>query len=89
VLAGKDLEGVRFRVTDRNQFNATGFGLELAYALQKLYPGKIDFEANAKLIGNRAVLDALKSGAEPAAIAVLMEPSLAAFRAQRASSLLY
>jgi hypothetical protein len=29
VLAGKDVEGVRFLVTDRNLFNAVGFGLGL------------------------------------------------------------
>jgi uncharacterized protein YbbC (DUF1343 family) len=89
VLAGKDVEGVKFVVTDRNQFNATRFGLEIAYALQKLYPGKIDFEACAKLIGNRAVLDSLKSGAEPAAIAARMQAAVSAFQEKRVRALLY
>lgn len=29
-----------------------------------LYPGKIDFNANWKLIGNAAVIDALKAGSD-------------------------
>lgn len=89
VLAGKTVEGVRFLVTDRDRFNASAFGFEIAYALQKLYPGKIDFEACARLIGSRAVVEALKAGAEPAAIRALAAPALEAFQRRRAGSLLY
>ncbi len=32
-------------IANRDLFNSIRLGLELAYALQKLYPGKIDFEA--------------------------------------------
>jgi uncharacterized protein YbbC (DUF1343 family) len=88
-LAGKEIEGVRFLVTDRDRFNAAGFGLEIAYALQTLYPGKIDFEACARLIGSRAVVEALKAGADPAAIAALTDPAVTAFQLRRAGSLLY
>src|SRR4029077_15375834 len=35
--------GARFVITDRGQFDSIRLGLEVAYALQKLYPGKIDF----------------------------------------------
>ncbi len=41
---GKPVEGVRFVVTNRELFSSVRLGLEIAYALQKLYPGKIDFE---------------------------------------------
>ena len=37
-------EGVRFVITDRDQFDSIRLGLEVAYALHKLYLGKIDFE---------------------------------------------
>lgn len=89
VLAGTDVEGVRFLVTDRDHFDATAFGLELALALEKLYPEKMDFEASYKLIGNRAVIDALKAGMAPEAVRALMEPSVTAFRERRATATLY
>jgi len=89
VLSGEEIEGVRFLITDRDRFNAARFGLEIAYALQKLYPGKVDFEACRNLIGHRATIDALKSGAEPAAILAQMDASMAAFQEERARALLY
>ena len=47
-------------ITDRNAFDSTRFGLEIGYALQKLYPGKIDWDTNRFLIGNHAVIQAGK-----------------------------
>ena len=46
------IEGVRFVVTNRELFDSTRLGLELAAALAKLYPGKIDFTASRRLIGS-------------------------------------
>ncbi|MEO8099524.1 MAG: exo-beta-N-acetylmuramidase NamZ domain-containing protein [Acidobacteriota bacterium] len=89
ILGDKALEGVRFVVTDRDIFDAVGFGLELAYALQKLYPGKIDFEACRNLIGNRAVLDALKAGQDPTTIATAGHLSIDSFLSRRMAFLLY
>ena len=40
---GVRIEGVRFEITNRELLDSTRLGLELAAALQKLYPGKIDF----------------------------------------------
>jgi uncharacterized protein YbbC (DUF1343 family)/CubicO group peptidase (beta-lactamase class C family) len=57
----QDKHGVRFVVTDRTDFDAVRFGLELAVVLRTLYPNKLDFEASRNLIGNRGVVDALKS----------------------------
>jgi uncharacterized protein YbbC (DUF1343 family) len=51
-LAGKTVEGVRFVITDRDVFDSTRLGAEVAAALQKLYPGKIDLLVNKSLIGN-------------------------------------
>ncbi len=45
--------------------NSVRVGLDVAHALQRLYPGKINFEACRFLIGSREVIDALKSGASP------------------------
>lgn len=83
------IQGVRFVVTDRNAFDSTRLGLEIAYALQKLYPGKIDFDVNRKLIGNHAVIDALKTGEDPRNIVQKMQGALQTFAGTRQSYLLY
>jgi uncharacterized protein YbbC (DUF1343 family) len=82
-FAGKTIDGVRFLVTNRDIFDSTRLGTELAAALQKLYPGKIDFMVNKGLIGSLSFIATLKSGAVPPP-----EP-LDAFLAMRAKYLLY
>ncbi len=64
-FAGQWIEGVRFIVTDREAFSAARLGLELAGALEKLFPGRLALEANRSLIGNLGVLQALKAGEDP------------------------
>ena len=64
-------------------------GLEVAYALQKLYPGKINFEACRLLIGNRKVIDALKNGEDPRTIEQGLEDGLQSFIDRRKPFLLY
>jgi uncharacterized protein YbbC (DUF1343 family) len=79
--------GVRFVVTDRNQVRSVELGLEIAAALLRLYPGKIDLDLCARLIGSRRVIDALKKGADPR---TMVPPgTLDAFLAQRQRFLLY
>ena len=86
---GQTIEGVRFVVTDRNAFDSTRFGLEIASALQKLYPGKIDLDTNRSLIGNRAVIQALKDGTDPRTIVQNMQDSVRQFVDRRARYLIY
>src|SRR5262249_35084431 len=86
---GRTIEGVRFVITNRDQFDAVRFGVELAYALQKLYPQKIDFELSKLLIGNRKAIDALRNGEEPSAILQRMGDDVSAFLARRRPFLLY
>ncbi len=81
--------GVRFVIVNREQFNSVRLGLELANALQKLYPGKIDLESCRFLIGNRKVIDALKRGEDPRAIEQGWQEDLRTFRERRAPYLLY
>jgi uncharacterized protein YbbC (DUF1343 family) len=88
-LAGKMIEGVRFVITDRNSFDGTRLGLELGYALEKLYPGKIPWEENRFLIGNHRVVAAGKAGVDPRMTVQDMEDSLASFLNKRAKYLLY
>ena len=87
--AGKVIDGVRFVVTDRDAFDSTRFGLEVAYALGKLYPGKIDVEVNRNLIGNRSLMDAIKSGDDPRNSVRKMKDPLLAFSDVRKRYLLY
>jgi uncharacterized protein YbbC (DUF1343 family) len=89
VGAGKKLGGVRFVVTDRDAFDAVGFGVEVASALKALYPAKADFESSRNLIGSRAVVDALKSGEDTSAIATKIQSSVAPFLIRREKFLLY
>ena len=86
---GKSIEGVRFVVLNREQFNSVRLGLEIAYALQKLYPGKLDFESCRLLIGNRGVIEAMKAGEDPRTIEQRLEDDVNAFLARRRPFLLY
>ena len=82
-------EGVRFVITDRDQFDSIRLGLEVACALHKLYPGKIDLELSKQLIGNRKVIDALKAGDDPRVIEQGLMNDIAAFMNRRRPFLLY
>lgn len=86
---GQWISGVRFVITDRNAFDSVRLGLEVAYALDKLYPGRISLETNRFLIGNHAVLDALRKDIDPKTILENLEPSLTEFVARREKYLLY
>ena len=86
---GQRIEGVRFVITDRNQFDSTRFGLELGYALEKLYPGKIPWDTNRFLIGNHKVIAAGREAVDPRTTVQQMEESLAGFLQQREKYLLY
>ena len=81
--------GVRFVITNRDQFDSIRLGLEVASALHKLYPGKIDFELSKQLIGNRKVIDALKAGEDPRVIEQGLMNDIAAFMNRRRPFLLY
>ncbi|MBI4905393.1 MAG: DUF1343 domain-containing protein [Acidobacteria bacterium] len=88
-LKGVACQGVRFVVTDRERLNAPRLGLEIAVALEKLYPGKIDFAKNEKLIGSKAVIEALKKATDPRVIEQDYDARLMEFIAMREKYLLY
>jgi uncharacterized protein YbbC (DUF1343 family)/CubicO group peptidase (beta-lactamase class C family) len=89
VFKGKTIEGVRFVIVNRETFSAVRLGLELAFALQRLYPGKLDLEACRLSIGNRKVIDAIKAGTDPGTIEAHIAEDLAVFAARRKPFLLY
>ena len=88
-FSGKTIEGVRFVITNRDTFDSTRLGLEVVFALRKLYAGKIDWRENRFLIGNRVVLKQLEDGVDPTTIVQGMEESLAGFNRQKQRYLLY
>jgi uncharacterized protein YbbC (DUF1343 family) len=63
-FSGQTIEGVRFVITDRESFDSTRLGIELAVALRTLYPGKIDFEKCKQLIANHETINGLLQGKE-------------------------
>ncbi len=88
-FAAQTVEGVRFVVTDRESFDSSRFGLEVASALQKLYPGRIDWEKCRFLIGNRRTIERLQHGADASAIWMAAQTEAKAFSARRKPFLLY
>ena len=88
-LKGVRVEGIRLIVTDRDRFNSSALGVELAAALQHLYPGKIDFQANGKLIGNQALIAAIQAGNDPRKIQQDQQEPLAEFLKTREKYLIY
>lgn len=88
-FAGRSIEGVRFVVTDRDTFDSTRLGLEVAYALEKLYPGNIRWDVDRFLIGNHETIAALKAGTDPRTVMPLLEEALAPFIEQRQKYLIY
>jgi uncharacterized protein YbbC (DUF1343 family)/CubicO group peptidase (beta-lactamase class C family) len=86
---GVRIEGVRFQITDRELFDSTRLGLELAAALVKLYPGKIDVAASRQLIGSDDVVRRLTAGEDPREIQQSFMDALSGFVAMRERYLIY
>jgi uncharacterized protein YbbC (DUF1343 family)/CubicO group peptidase (beta-lactamase class C family) len=86
---GKTCQGVRLRLTDRNQLDAPALGVELASALHRLYPGKFQFGNTMTMIGSREVIMAIKNGDDPRQIRQRWQPELTAFLKKRQKYLLY
>jgi uncharacterized protein YbbC (DUF1343 family)/CubicO group peptidase (beta-lactamase class C family) len=61
-LSGRKIQGVGIELTGRETFSAARLGVELAAAIATLYPGKINWAVNLRLIGSQAVVKALSAG---------------------------
>ena len=86
---GVRIEGVRFQVTNRELFDSTRLGLELAAALEKFYPGKIDFSVCKNLIGSDDVIRRLREGEDARTIQQSFSDAVAGFVQLREKYLLY
>jgi uncharacterized protein YbbC (DUF1343 family) len=83
------VEGVRFVIVNRESLDATRLGLEVAAAMQKLYPGKIDLPLNKGLIGSAEAIGQLQAGDDPRTIQQGFQDAVAAFVKMREPYLLY
>ena len=83
------VEGVRFVIVNRESLDATRLGLEVAAAISKLYPGKIDLPLNKGLIGSAEAIGQLQAGDDPRTIQQGFQDAVAAFVKIREPYLLY
>lgn len=89
VFKGEECGGVNIIVTDRDKFRAVASGLEIAVALNKLYPTQWKVGNYVRLLANTDSLERIKRGESAAEILRSWAPSLDEFKKARASVLLY
>jgi uncharacterized protein YbbC (DUF1343 family) len=87
--ANEECQGVFIVVADRSALHPVRVGLEIASALNSLYPGRFTLEPGARLIGSRETLNRIAAGQDPAAIAASWAQAEQRWRALRAKYLLY
>jgi uncharacterized protein YbbC (DUF1343 family) len=88
-LAGKDCQGVRLTILDRNAVDPPAVGIELAAALQRLYPKEFEIDKMKSLLANDAELAKLKKGEDPRRMVASWQRGLRGFRKLRRKYLLY
>ncbi len=88
-FAGEECQGVFLVVTDRAALRPVRVGVEIAAALVRLFPGRLEVDAAARLFGSAAGLARLKAGDDPAAIAQSWSAAEARWRVMRGKYLLY
>jgi uncharacterized protein YbbC (DUF1343 family) len=81
--------GVSLIVTDRDALDAPELGLEIAAALQHLYPDDYKIAALDGLMRNKDTLEALMAGEDPRRIAEDWQDALEKFETVRKKYLLY
>ncbi len=81
--------GVRIAVTDRETLDAPELGVEIAAALEALYPGKYKVAGVDNLMVSKASLDAIVAGQDPRRVAEQWREGLERFESVRAKYLLY
>ena len=86
---GVRIEGVRYEITNRDIFDSTRLGLEVAAALQELYPGKIDLTLGKRLIGSDDAISRLRAGQDARTIQASWQDALTAFLKVREKYLIY
>ena len=88
-LGGQVCQGVFLIVTDRDRLRPVRVGLQVAATLSRLYGAQFKLEDAAYLFGSKSMLEKIRAGEDPAAIAASWAPDEAAWRLTRAKYLLY
>lgn len=86
---GKLIEGVRIEITDREKVESVRLGIELACAIEKVYPNKVDWSTAKKLIGSDDTVRRIDAGEEPEAIMKSLDGPLNEFKKVRSKYLIY
>ena len=87
--AGQTCHGVRVRVTRRDAVRSIRVGLEMAAALQRMYPERFHLARIVELLGSQATVERIGRGDAPAQIIAGWSAELDRFRRMRARYLLY
>jgi uncharacterized protein YbbC (DUF1343 family) len=88
-LGGQLCHGVFLIVTDRDRLRPVRVGLQLASTLSRLYGSQFTLEDAATLFGSKSMLEKVRAGDDPAAIAASWAADEAKWRLTRAKYLLY
>jgi len=87
--ANQKCEGINVILTDRNALDSPELGIELASALQKLYPQQFQLQRMIELLLNQSVYDAVAKGEDPRRIAEGWRDALEQFQQLRQKYLIY
>jgi uncharacterized protein YbbC (DUF1343 family)/CubicO group peptidase (beta-lactamase class C family) len=87
--AGQKCEGVNIVLLERNALDGPELGMELASALQKLYPADFKIGRITELLVNQAAFDGLMAGKDPRRIAQDWQEELEKFEVVRKKYLIY
>jgi len=88
-LGGQACQGVFLIVTDRDRLRPVSMGVEIAAVLSRLYAKQFKLEDAALLLGSKAAIERIRSGASPASIVASWSADEARWRTTRARYLLY
>ncbi|HEY1799667.1 MAG TPA: serine hydrolase [Terriglobales bacterium] len=89
IYAGQKCDGVNAVLVDRDAFDAPELGIELASALNKLYPEQFHVEKMQTILASQAVYEAITRGEDPRRIAEDWQDGLEKFEQLRRKYLLY
>lgn len=86
---GQACQGIDLVITDRASLNPMLMGLEIAAALNKLYPAHFSLDKMIELVGNADTIAKLKSGESPTRIVWDWQDDINRFCEMRAKYLIY
>lgn len=89
VYADQQCSGINLIVTDRDALDSPELGLELASALQKLYPAQFKITGVDTLMVNKSSLAAIAAGVDPRMIAESWQDEIEQFEKTRTKYLIY